>query len=173
MKSAKEKSGSSLPLFDMSYYAFFLRQYIKPATPRTNSAHVDGSGTAFGSTANAASFMEVGKSIVQHIIDGLGAKESELDQKIAAMAAKAAAAAASASALIAGVNSRVTAANQYASGATSTSAGSTTSAGAGMSSTKNTTVNVSYSGAYTKREAQRFGTALANQISSELAGKGG
>lgn len=130
-------------------------------------------GAAFGSTKNAASFKDVGKSIVQHIIDGLGAKEGELDQKIAAMAAKAAAAAASASALIAGVNSRVNAANQYASGGTSSAAGNASASGVGISSTKNTTVNVSYSGAYTKREAQRFGTALANQISSELAGKGG
>lgn len=130
-------------------------------------------GAAFGSTKNAASFKDVGKSIVQHIIDGLGAKEGELDQKIAAMAAKAAAAAVSASALIAGVNSRVNAANQYASGGTSSAAGNASASGVGISSTKNTTVNVSYSGAYTKREAQRFGTALANQISSELAGKGG
>lgn len=133
--------------------------------------------TAFGSAPTKKTLSGVGESFVQHIIDGLHVKEGELDAMIAAMSSRAAAAAASAAALIAGVNAGVDAANRTASSSTSNRArggGSfgTTSSG-GMSSTKNTTVNVSYSGAFTKREAQRFGIALANQINSDITGKGG
>lgn len=131
----------------------------------------EAAGTAFGSTTSVSAYEDVGSGVVQSIIDGIGKKETELNARIAAMAQRAREAARQADALINGVNRRVSQLG-YSSGGT-TGAGKPTETQPIAMNKNATTVNVSYSGAFTKREAKRFGTALAGQIASEIAAKGG
>lgn len=133
----------------------------------------EAAGDAFGSSASASAYEGVGAGVVQSIIDGIGKKEAELDARIAALAQKAIAAAQQADALINGVSLRAAQAGASTGSSRATTGGSKTSAQTVVQSRSATTVNVSYSGAFTKREAKRFGTALAGQIASEIAAKGG
>ena len=65
--------------------------------------------------------------------------------------------------------------SDYAEGGSSSSSSSSSSSGrtGDKSSGGSTTVNVSYSGAFTRKEAKNFGRELADQLKAEASGKGG
>jgi len=133
----------------------------------------EAAGNAFGSSASVSAYEGVGAGVVQSIIDGIGKKEAELDARIAALAQRAIAAAQQADALISGVSQRAAQVSASTGSSRTTTGGSKASTQAVVQNRSATTINVSYSGAFTKREAKKFGTALAGQIASEIAAKGG
>ena len=134
--------------------------------------------------------------MVQGMINGVSSRQFALIDQVRSMAAAAAAAARkaldinspsgvfrdigqyTAEGMIQGINDRADAVQQAMRSMATPSAtvqqGQTNTAQQRQAPAGgNVSVSVNYSGAFTRREAQRFGTALANQINADITGKGG
>lgn len=141
-------------------------------------------------------YYNIGVNMVQGMINGVSSRQFALIAQVRSMAAAAAAAARkaldinspsgvfrdigqyTAEGMIQGINDRADAVQQAMRSMATPSAtvqqGQTNTAQQRQAPAGgNVSVSVNYSGAFTRREAQRFGTALANQINADITGKGG
>lgn len=163
------------------------------ATMRTSAAATT---NAARSAMSFTTFYAIGQNIGQGLINGMSSKEGAIIATAQRLANAASAAVKSAldinspsrvmerlggytaDGFIVGINGKLDAVQRTMRGMVSTDGIQTASVNASPEgqrarSAQQTTVNIQYSGAFTQREARRFGREFALQIAADSAGKGG
>jgi len=137
---------------------------VEKASEGLVSSSVSSAKKAVTGEVGGTGMYAVGMAAVESLAAGVAARKSVLVAQMQAVAQAAVDAA-----------RRTLMGSDYAEGGSSSSSSSSSSSGrtGDKSSGGNTTVNVSYSGAYTRKEAKNFGRELASQLAAEASGKGG
>lgn len=152
--------------------------------------------SAAKSNLRFTTFYEIGQNVGQGLINGMASKQNAIIATARKLASAASAAVKSeldinspsrvmqklggytADGFIVGLENKIDAVQRTVRGMVSTDGlqtarGSTSPEGQRARSAQQTTVNIKYSGAFTQREARRFGREFALQIAADNAGKGG
>lgn len=137
---------------------------VEKASEGLVSSSVSSAKKAVTGEVGGTGMYAVGMAAVESLAAGVAARKSVLVSQMQAVAQAAVDAA-----------RRTLMGSDYAEGGSSSSSSSSSSSGrtGDKSSGGNTTVNVSYSGAFTRKEAKNFGRELADQLKAEASGKGG